>query len=191
MKALKTYFFLKILISALFGVGVGLLLLVLAPYASELLEILIIAIGLLTFVLNIPALLLALKNIRVRGEWVNLVIALLSITIGVLLMLLKSEFLLILITLYAIVLPLVRVILAEQHARQLRHELLPFLTGLVVVVVFLAEAEAFILRCGAYVAFAVSAFYFLHGMLVLRFRFTAPPQEESEPTQATFTDKTE
>lgn len=171
MKALKIYCFLKILISALFGVGVGLLLLALAPYASELFEILVIAIGLLTLVMNIPALLLALKNIKARGEWVNLVIALLSITIGVLLMLLKSDFLLVLITLYAIVLPLVRVILAEQHAKQLRHEMLPFLTGLAVVVVFLAEAEALVLRYGAIAAFVISGIYFIHGLLVLRFRF--------------------
>ena len=171
MKALKIYYFLKILISALFGVFVGLFLLALAPYAAELFEILVIAIGLLTMVMNIPALFLALKNIGARGEWVNLLIALLSIAIGVLLMLLKSDFLLVLILLYAIVLPLIRIILAEQHVRQLKREMLPFLTGVAVVVVFLAEAEALVLRYGALAVFIISAIYFIHGLIVLHFRF--------------------
>ena len=183
MKALKVYYFLKILISTLFGVAVGLLLLALAPYAAELFEILVIAIGLLTMVMNIPALFLALKNIRARGEWVNLLIALLSITIGVLLMLLKSDFLIVLILLYAVVLPLVRIILAEQHVRQCRHEMLPFLTGVTVLVVFLAEAEALVLRYGALAVFVITALYFLHGLLVLRFRFTEPDADGAEDTQ--------
>ena len=180
MKALKVYYFLKVLISTLFGVGVGIVLLGLAPYASELFEILVIAIGLLTMVLNVPALFLALKNINARGEWINLLIALLSITIGVLLMLLKSDFLLVLIALYAVVLPLIRIILAEQHVRQCKREMLPFLTGLVVLVVFLAEAQALVLRYGALLVFLITAIYFLHGLLVLRFRFTEVPDQDEE-----------
>ncbi len=180
MKALRIYYFLKILISTLFGVLVGLFLLALAPYAAELFEILVIAIGLLTMVMNVPALLLALKHIRSRGEWVNLLIALLSIALGTLLMLLKSDFLLVLILFYAVVLPLVRIVLAEQHARQLKREMLPFLTGVTVVVVFLAEAEALVLRYGALAVFFISAVYLIHGLLVLRFRFAVREEESTE-----------
>ena len=177
MKTLRIYYFLKVLISTLFGVGVGVLLLGLAPYASELFEILVIAIGLLTMVLNLPALFLALKHIKARGEWINLVVALLSITIGALLMLLKSNFLLVLITLYAVVLPLVRIILAEQHKKQFKREMLPFLTGVAVLFVFLAEAETFILRYGAYAVFFITAIYFIHGLLVLKYRFVLPKEQ--------------
>lgn len=183
MKALKIYYFLKVLVSTLFGVGVGLLLLALAPYAAELFDIMVIAIGLLTMILNLPALLLALKHIRERGEWLNLLVAFLSIALGVALMLLKSDFLLVLIALYAVVLPLVRVILVEQHAKQLRREMLPFLTGVTVLVVFLAEAETLILRYGAIAAFVITGIYFLHGLLALRFRFAEPDEAETAPEE--------
>ncbi|MBQ3064093.1 MAG: hypothetical protein IJC99_04755 [Clostridia bacterium] len=184
MKTLKVYYFLKVLISTLFGVGVGLLLLALAPYATELFDIMIIAIGLLTLVMNIPALFLALKNLKARGEWLNLLMALLSIALGVALMLLRSNFLIVLVVLYAIVLPLVRVILVEQHLRQLRHEMLPFLTGATVIFIYLAEAESLILRYGALVVFLITALYFVHGLLVLRFRFVPADEAETETVQS-------
>ena len=177
MQSIKVYFFLKTLLSALFGVGVGLFLLMLAPYAAELFDIMVIAIGLLTVVMNVPALLLAMRNISRKGEWVNLTMVIFSIALGIALMLLRSDFLLVLIAIYAIVLPLVRVLLVEDRLRQLKREMLPFMTGLVVVLVFLAEAEALILRYGGIAAMVVSGIYFLHGLLALKFRFSALEEE--------------
>lgn len=177
MSTAKKYYFLKILVSTLFGVGVGLLFWMLAPYAAEIFDIMVIAIGLLTTVMNLPALLLALRNIKARGEWINLLVAILSIALGVALMLLKTDFLLILIAIYAIVLPLVRILLVEERMKQLRREMLHFLTGIVVVLIFLAEAEQLVLRYGAIAAFVISGIYLLHGLLALHFRFSSDAAE--------------
>ena len=87
MNKYKVYYFLRLIVSTLFGASLGLLLLWLSPYATEVFDILVIAMGLLTTVFNIPSLLIAVKNIKNKGEWMNFLMALSSIFLGLLLML--------------------------------------------------------------------------------------------------------
>ena len=92
MNKYKIYYFLRLAVSALFGVGLGWMLLWLSPYAAEVFDILVIAMGLLTTVFNIPALLVSLKAIGRRGEWMNFLMSLSSIVLGLLLMLLQATY---------------------------------------------------------------------------------------------------
>ena len=172
MKKYKIYYFLRLVVSVLFGAALGLMFLFLAPYASEVFDILVIALGLLTTVFNIPILLITLKNINRRGEWLNLLMALSSILLGLLLMLLQNEFLLLLLGIYSVFLPLVRIILVEDHILRLKREAPRFLTGLVMVVIFLLDAEATVLRLGAYVTFACTAIYLIYGLICAHFIFS-------------------
>ena len=172
MNKYKIYYFLRLSVSTLFGVGIGLSLLFLAPYARELFDILVIAMGLLTTVLNLPAFLAALKNARKRGEWLNVLMTFSSIVLGLLLMLLQTEFLLLLLGIYSVVLPLFRIILVEDHFARLRREIPRFLVGAVMVTIFLLDAEATVLRLGAYVTFGCSFLYLLFGLISAHFIFS-------------------
>ena len=162
----------RLILSTLFGVGIGVLLIFLAPYAREVFDILIIAMGLLTAVLNLPALLFALKRIRGRGEWLNLLMTLFSILLGVALMLLQTEFLLLLLGIYSVVLPLLRIVLVENHMMRAKREIPRFLAGLIMVIIFVLDAETYILRFGALLAFAISLIYLIYGLISAHFIFS-------------------
>jgi len=172
MKRFKIYYIMRLVVSTLFGVGVGALLLLLAPYAREVFDILVIAMGLLTAVLNVPALLIALKNIRARGEWLNLLVALSSILLGVALMLLQTEFLLLLLAIYSVVLPLFRVILVENRILRLKRELPRFLAGILMMAIFLLDAETQVIFLGAILSFAVTLIYLIYGLITAWFLFS-------------------
>lgn len=172
MNKYKIYYFLRLAVSALFGLFLGLVFLWLSPYAREVFDILVIAMGLLTTVLNIPSLLVAMKGIGKKGEWVNLLMALSSIVLGMLLMLLQTEFLLLLLGVYSVLLPLVRILLVEDHVQRFKREIPRFLVGLVMVTIFLLDAEAMVLRLGAYVTLGITAFYLLGGIISAFFIFS-------------------
>ncbi|MBR2011376.1 MAG: hypothetical protein IKA06_06500 [Clostridia bacterium] len=172
MNRFKKYYIMRLIFSTLFGVGIGVLLILLAPYAREVFDILVIAMGLLTAVLNLPALFFAVKRIRGRGEWLNLFMTLASVLLGVALMLLQTEFLLLLLGVYSVVLPLLRIILVENHILRLKREVPRFLAGLVMVVIFLLDAETHVLWLGALLSFAISLIYLIYGLISAHFIFS-------------------
>ena len=171
MREFKTYFYMRLIATALFGAAIGTLLLLLSPYAAEVFDITVVALGLLTAVMNLPALLFSLRGIRSRGERINFFMALAAICLGVALMLLQTEFLLLLLGVYSVILPLIRIALVEDHMARLRREIPRFLTGLVMVVVYVTESEGYILRYGAYLAFALTAVYVAFSLIVGAFLF--------------------
>ena len=177
MKAYKRYFLMRIVLSALFGVACGVLLLLMRPFADEIFDVLLIAMGLLTAILNLPALFLALRGIRRRGEWINLTVAILSILLGVALTLLKGDALIVLLVLFAAVLPLARIVLVTEHVRQLRRELPRIALGGGMLFFLLAELEEWVFLAGAIALFALSALYLVNGIFALIFRI---PNEEMQ-----------
>lgn len=172
MNRYKKYYIMRLIFSVLFGVGIGVLLIFLAPYAREVFDILVIAMGLLTAVLNLPALVFALKRIRGRGEWLNLLMTLFSILLGVALMLLQTEFLLLLLGIYSVVLPLLRIVLVENHMMRAKREIPRFLVGLIMVIIFVLDAETYVLWFGALLAFAISLIYLIYGLISAHFIFS-------------------
>ena len=172
MNRYKKYYIMRLIFSVLFGVGIGVLLILLAPYAREVFDILVIAMGLLTAVLNLPALLFALKRIRGRGEWLNLLMTLFSVLLGVALMLLQTEFLLLLLGIYSVVLPLLRIVLVENHMMRAKREIPRFLVGLIMVIIFVLDAETYVLWFGALLAFAISLIYLIYGLISAHFIFS-------------------
>ena len=181
MQALKRYFFTRLLLTAVVGVALGVLLLVLRPYAREIFDILLIVMGLLTVVANLPPLVMSIASIKRPGEWINLAVAALSVLFGVLLMLLRGELFLLLLGVFFILLPLLRVILVEEHGKQLRRELPKMLMGVALITLSLAEWERTTLLVLGIAVIACSILYFVRGMIVLHIRFTA-----SEPMEAEF-----
>ena len=116
--------------------------------------------------MNLPALFFSLRGIHLRGERINFFMALAAIGLGVALMLLQTEFLLLLLGVYSVILPLIRIALVEDHMARLRREIPRFLTGLVMVVIYVTESEGHILRFGSYLAFGITAIYVVFSLIV-------------------------
>lgn len=171
MKKYKAYYIMRLLVSVLCAAGFGVLLFFLTPYATEVFDVLVIALGLLTAVMNLPDLFISLRNIRRPGEPVNLALSLLAALLGVALMLLDTDYLLLLIAVYAVVLPLLRIALIDERLAQLRRELPRFFTGLVIVLIYLAGVEGYVLNAAALLVLVAALIYLLYGLVKMRFIF--------------------
>jgi len=113
MNPAKKYYLIRLVLTTLFGAVFGLFFFLMAPYASELFDVLVIAMGLLTAIFNLPGVFLALRHIRTRGEWINLLLSLGAVALGIALMLLQRSLLMVLLGIYSAVLPIVRILLVK------------------------------------------------------------------------------
>lgn len=175
MSEFKKYYLLRVAVSALFGVLLGVALLLLVPYAGEIVDVLIIALGLVTVLLNLLPLFFSVRHIRVRGEWVYLLLSLAGILLGVALILLREKVLLLIVGIFSVLLPIVRVFLAHIKKEQLRRELPRVLAGLAMIVVYVTRTEELAFLITAVVCFALSAIYVLFRLVLLK-KLTSPRQ---------------
>ena len=172
-KAYKTYYLIRILLTALFGAALGGLLLLLEPYAAEIFDLLLIAVGLMTAVMNLPACLFSLFHIKCKGEWINFAVSLVAIGFGVLLMLVRRDSVLLVLGVFSVILPVVRVALVQERGKRFKRELPMILFGVLVVVISLLQVEETVFFVGGLVLLALSVLYLLWSLLVLRFRLAA------------------
>ena len=63
MNAYKKYYLMRIGMTTLFGAALGALLLIVRPYAVEVFDVLLIAMGLMTVVMNLPSCLYSLFHV--------------------------------------------------------------------------------------------------------------------------------
>lgn len=171
MNAVKKYYLIRLILTTVFGAVFGLFFFLMAPYASELFDVLVIAMGLLTALLNLPGVFLALRNLRARGEWINLVLSLGAVALGIALMLLQRSLLMVLLGIYSVVLPAVRILLVDDRKRQFRRELPTIVAGITMIIIFLTKTERLAVRIVAYACFAVTAIYLISGLLIYRAHF--------------------
>ena len=169
LNLVKKYYLMRVIVSVLFGVALGVFFLLLAPFGRELFDILVIAIGMFTVLINLPPLFMTLRYIKRHGEWIGFVLSLISCLLGVLLMLLTGDFLPWLFLFYSLVLPIVRVVLVQNKGRQIKHELVHLVIGVFMMLVFYSDSEIYILRYGGIVAFVIAGVYLIVGILSLRF----------------------
>lgn len=176
MHYLKRLYIIRYILTILFGVGLGLLFLFLRPYASDIFEILVIAMGLLTAVLNLPGVFLSLRHIKAPGAPITLGMSLGAVVLGCLLMFLQKSFLLILLAVYSIVFPLLRVLLVKNRKKQIVKELPVVISGLVMLLIFLTESENLVMLALSIFLFVLTAIYLVYGIFVIRYRFALPKE---------------
>lgn len=172
-KTYKKYYLIRILLTALFGMAVGVLFLILEPYAAEIFDVLLIAVGLMTAVMNLPPCLFSLFHIRHKGEWINFAVSLVAIGFGVLLMLVRRDSILLVLGIFSVVLPMVRVVLVQERAKRFKRELPMILFGVLMVVISLLQVEETVFFVGGLILLGVSALYLLWSLAILRFRLAA------------------
>ena len=185
MNAYKKYYLMRIGMTTLFGAALGALLLIVRPYAVEVFDILLIAMGLMTVVMNLPSCLYSLFHVKCRGEWINLLISAMAIAFGVLLTLVRRDDVLMVLGVFSIVFPIVRTLLVNEHKKRLKRELPLIFFGLLMVgISFMQVEETVFFVCGI-AALAISALYFLISLIILRIRLSvlAELEKKTEETQ--------
>ena len=173
MRSYKQYYLIRIITTTVFGAAIGLLFFFARPYADEIFDVLLIAMGLMTAVMNLPAFFFSLFHVRRRGEWISLLISAIAIAFGVLLTLLRRDVLLLVVGIYSVVFPIVRTFLVTERKQHFLRELPIVLFGLFMVAVSFGEIEELIFTVCGIGAVVVSAIYLLWGLATMKLRFAA------------------
>ena len=170
----KIYYLLRVLLVTAAGVGAGLFVLLWASaYAVEIFDILLIAIGVLGVVSNLPNFVLSLRGLKKKWEWINLIVSLAGIGLGVSFLFIRrnSAALPVLLVLYVVVLPIVRILLVEERKKQFRRELPKIFFGVFLLIVSLCKAEDTVFFAFGITLIAVSGLYLLLKLLTMRAYF--------------------
>ena len=162
----------RVIVTTLFGAALGVLLLAAQPYAVEIFDILLIAMGLMTAVMNLPSCLYSLLHIKRRGEWIHFLISALAIAFGVLLMLIRRDEILLVLGAFSILFPIVRVALVNEHKKRLKREVPLMLFGALMVAISLMQVEETVFFACGIIALALSALYLAVSLIVLRVRLS-------------------
>ncbi|MBO5355808.1 MAG: hypothetical protein J6B09_07060 [Clostridia bacterium] len=180
MNAYKKYYLMRIGMTTLFGALLGVLFLIARPYAVEVFDVLLIAMGLMTVVLNLPSCLYSLFHLKRRGEWIHLLISAAAIAFGVLLMLIRRDDVLMVLGIFSITLPIVRALLVTEHKKRLKRELPLIFFGVLMVVISLMQVEETVFFICGIAALAISALYLLISLIALRIRLSALAELEQQ-----------
>lgn len=173
MKKFKRYYLMRVGSTTLFCALLGLLFLLGEPYAVEIFDILLIAMGLLTAVMNLPAFFYSLFHIKRRGEWISLTVSAVAVVFGVLLMLIRRDVILLLLGVVSVVLPIVRICLVNERKKRFKREIPVILFGLFMVFVSLAQVEELVFFICSMTSFGIGALYLLWGLITLKPRLAA------------------
>ena len=173
MKSYKKYYLTRVIVTTLFCAAFGILFFLAKPYAEEIFDILLIAMGLMTVVMNLPTFVSSLFHVKRRGEWISLLISGVAIVFGVLLVLLRRDVLILMVGIYSVIFPVVRICLVAERKKQLKRELPKILFGLFMVLVSFAEIEEMVFTVCGIAMLAIAALYLLWGLLTMKARFAA------------------
>ena len=184
MKEFKKYYLMRVAVTTLFGALVGGLFLLAEPYAVEIFDILLIAMGLMTAVMNLPSFLFSLFHVRRRGEWISLAVSLLAIVFGVLLTLVRRDVILLLLGVFSVVFPILRICLVAERKKRLVREIPLIAFGLLMVLISVLQVEELVFFVCAMIAFGITALYLLWSLLTLKPRLAAYAAWEAEQQAA-------
>ncbi len=183
MKRVKIYYVLRLLLSGLFGAAVGAAILWADAYAVEIFDVLLIALGVITVLFNLPTLVISLRAIagKEKWEWINLVLALVSIGFGACFALIPrtSPALPFILLAYVIIIPIARIVLVTEHLKQLRLELPKVLFGLFLLAVTVTESEDTMFFVLGIAVIAITALYLAKGFVEMP-RKCRPYEEKFE-----------
>lgn len=132
--SLKKSVLASIIVSLIFGVLLGVLLLVIANNvaATDLIKWAMIITGIIIVISNIPSLVAGIVNVTNKEGIVDLIFSVLGIILGCMMIFMHNAVISILVAIYLIIFPIIRVILAPEKGNQLKKEWLKILIGVLV-----------------------------------------------------------
>ena len=169
---LKFYYILRVLLSAAALAGIGGLMLLADAYASEVFDVLLIAMGIFGVIGNLPTLLLSLQAVtgRTLWKWISLSLSLVGMLLGVALILLQrdSAVMPVLLVLYSVVLPICKIVLVEKKRKQFSLELPKIFFGLLVLIVTLTRSEDRVFYLMGVACIGIAVLYLLWRLITMR-----------------------
>ncbi len=180
------------------GILVGVLLLVLgtvdASILEKVIEIGLIIYGVIVIIGNVPGLISGIANITKPAGIFDLIASAVGIALGIALIISQNQVLVILLAVYLIIFPIVRIILAKQKGEQFKREILRIVLG-VLLWIFVpnptgsaAVALHWILLVAGIVVIALSALFGIIEIIrIATAKEVAAPK--SENIQADFEEK--
>ena len=154
-----------IVISALIGILIGVLLLVIP--VGLLINLAFIVFGVLTLISAVPAFILSLLHREERGYLLNIILSAISVLFGIVLIFWHNEIVMILLGVYMLIFPLIRILVSDAKKQQLRRELPRMILGLVMILVGPGTVIDLLLRVAGWVVIALSVLYAAFGLLSL------------------------
>ncbi len=162
-----------ILFAAALGILLGLFLLLVN--VSFLLKVIFVVIGLFTVLTNLPGLLLGMTTWQSKEGKLLVLLSLFAIVIGVMMMFLHNGVLMIVLGIYFIISPLLRVLFpshdggnSQDRMARLRSELPKLILGVVMLLLGPAAAVSMLFRVAGWVVIALTVIYTLASLLTLR-----------------------
>ena len=123
MKRIKIYYLLRAVFSALACAALGSFVLWADAYATEVFDVLLVAMGVLAVAFNLPVLFLSVRAVlqKKSWEWINLVLGAVSICFGACFALIprSSPAVATLLLCYITLIPLFHIVLAAEKGKQL------------------------------------------------------------------------
>ncbi len=134
-------------VAMIIGVLLGVLLLVLGNVLTpetvvKIIDIGLIIYGIIVIIGNIPGLVSGAANIHKPAGVFDLVASIIGIALGVTMVFYQGAFIVILVAVYLILFPLVRVLLAPDKGEQFKRELLRMVLGVVLLIFLPALFDA-------------------------------------------------
>lgn len=155
----------SILISGLLGVGLGLFLILVN--ISFLMGIIFIIIGILTVFNNLPSLIFSLFDLKTNEGKIMLVLSFFATAIGVAMIFFHNWILMIVLGIYFIFIPLLRLLLSQRHQELVGEELPKMILGVVMLLLGPASMMSILFRVAGIAVIALSAVYMVGASVAL------------------------
>jgi len=155
----------SILISGLIGILIGVLLLVIP--VEFLISLAFIVFGVLTLISAIPALITSLIHREEKGYLLNIIFSAISVVFGIVLIFWHNEIAMIVLGAYMLIFPLIRILVSDAKAKQLRRELPRMILGAVMILVGPGTVIDILFRVAGWVVIVLTLLYVLFGILSL------------------------
>ena len=155
----------SILISGLLGVGLGLfLIMVNIPF---LMGIIFIIIGILTVFNNLPSLIFSLFDMKTNEGKIMFVLSFFATAIGVAMIFFHNWILMIVLGIYFIFIPLLRLLISPRHQELIGEELPKMILGVVMLLLGPASMMSILFRVAGIAVIALSAVYMVGASIAL------------------------
>jgi|GEM_PF-2102910 len=153
----------RILIGGMIGIIVGILLLVIP--VSFLINVAFIVIGVVTLISAVPSLVVSIANVKEKGAVADIVMSLISVVMGLILIFWHSGIMMIVVGVYMLIFPLIRVLLSENKLNQLKDEAIRMILGVVMLLVGPGEFLQTLIRVAGVVIIVLCLVYVVIGMI--------------------------
>lgn len=160
------YAFTGIAITAFLGIALGLFLLLVN--VDFLLNLVFIVLGILTVLNNLPSLVFSAFELKSRAAKLLFLLSLIATVLGVVMIFCHNAILMLLLGIYFVLIPLLRLIFTKNRMELLREELPKLVLGVVMILLGPAGLVSFLFRVAGIVVIVLTVIYGVGSVIALR-----------------------